>query len=129
MKAKTFLTGLVVGVTIGAAVAISSAPQKGSQLRKNIQMNLNNWKSQLNDVKAETSNVKVSIMAFSNEAKNNIPNIINDVKASISSFKKETDPHTEILKQEIGKLQKTTNEIEQNLKKIKKIKEAEKQSY
>ena len=128
MKAKNFLAGLLVGVTIGAAVAISSAPQKGSQLRNNIQANLNTWKLQLNDVKKETSNVKQSIVTLTNEAKNNIPNIINDVKASISSYKKEIDPQTEFLKQEIGSLQKTTDEIERNFKKIKNIRETPKQS-
>lgn len=121
MKAKTFLSGLVVGVVAGVAVAISTAPQSGQQLRGNISKNTTRYKQQMLAVKKESGNVSHAVNAFTNEAKNNIPQIINELKEIFTNFKKEIEPETQILKQEIEGLQKSFNEIEQNISKHIKI--------
>lgn len=114
MKVQTFFTGLAVGIVAGMATAIMTAPQTGKQLRSNITRNTSIWKEQLVDVKNETSNVKQSITAFSTEAKNNIPQIINELKETITTFKTEIEPDASKLKQEIEVLQNSINEIEKN---------------
>lgn len=114
MKVQTFFTGLVVGVTAGMVVAIMTAPQAGKQLRANIARNTSIWKDQLVDVKNETNNVKQSITSFSIEAKNNIPQIINELKETITTFKTEIEPDALKLKQEIDVLQNSISEIEKN---------------
>ena len=126
MKAKTFFTGAIVGVTAGIALAISMAPQPGQQLRSNISKNSTRYKNQLLDVKQEGSNVSQAISVFTKEAKNNIPQIINEVKETFTNFKKEIEPETKNLKQEIEGLQNSFNEIEQNISKH--IKKAEQQA-
>lgn len=114
MKVQTFFTGLVVGVTAGMVVAIMTAPQAGKQLRANIARNTSIWKDQLVDVKNETNNVKQSITSFSIEAKNNIPQIINELKETITTFKTKIEPDALKLKQEIDVLQNSISEIEKN---------------
>ena len=112
MKVQTFFTGLAVGIAVGMASAIMTAPQPGKQLRSNIARNTSVWKDQLVDVKNETSNVKQSITSFSIEAKNNIPQIINELKETITTFKAEIEPEASNLKQEIETLQNSINEFE-----------------
>ena len=114
MKAQTFFTGLAVGIAAGMVAAIMTAPQTGKQLRSNIARNTSIWKDQLVDVKNETNNVKQSITDFSIEAKNNIPQIINELKETITTFKTEIEPDALRLKQEIDVLQNSISEIEKN---------------
>ena len=115
MKAKTFFTGLSIGLFAGIATAIATAPQSGQQLRSTIARGTGTLKHQLTDIKNETNNVKHSITAFTGEAKNNIPKIINEMKDTIINFKKEIEPETAKLKQEIESLQNSISEIEKNL--------------
>ena len=112
MKVQTFFTGLAVGIAAGMAAAIMTAPQTGKQLRSNIARNTSIWKEQLVDVKNEASNVKQSITSFSIEAKNNIPQIINELKETITTFKTEIEPDASKLKQEIETLQNSISEFE-----------------
>ena len=112
MKVQTFFTGLAVGIAAGMAAAIMTAPQPGKQLRSNIARNTSVWKDQLVDVKNEASNVKQSITSFSIEAKNNIPQIINELKETITTFKAEIEPEASNLKQEIETLQNSISEFE-----------------
>ncbi len=49
------------------------------------------------------------------EAKNNIPQIINELKETITTFKTEIEPDASKLKQEIEILQNSISEIEKNL--------------
>ena len=112
MKVQTFFTGLAVGIAAGMAAAIMTAPQPGKQLRSNIARNTSVWKDQLVDVKNEASNVKQSITSFSIEAKNNIPQIINELKETITTFKAEIEPDALKLKQEIETLQNSISEFE-----------------
>ena len=114
MKVQTFFTGLAVGVAAGMVAAIMTAPQTGKQLRSNIARNTSIWKDQLVDVKNEANNVKQSITSFSIEAKNNIPQIINELKETITTFKTEIEPDASKLKQEIAVLQNSISEIEKN---------------
>lgn len=125
MNKNNFFTGLIIGAAVGAIAAIATAPQAGNQLRTNLKGNTNNFKEQISQVKLETTNVKNSVSTLTNELKNNMPNIINELKQSISAFKTEIDPTSKKLQQEIGNLQKTINEIEQNISNIKKTKEKE----
>lgn len=120
MKVQTFFTGLAVGVAAGMVAAIMTAPQAGKQLRANIKSNTSIWKDQLVDVKNETNNVKQSIASFSIEAKNNIPQIINELKETITTFKTEIEPDALKLKQEIDVLQNSISEIEKNFSQYRK---------
>ena len=114
MKVQTFFTGLAVGMAAGMAAAIMTAPQTGKQLRTNIARNTSIWKDQHVDVKHDANNVKQSITSFSIEAKNNIPQIINELKETITTFKAEIEPDALKLKQEIEILQNSISEIEKN---------------
>lgn len=121
MKVQTFFTGLAVGVAAGMVAAIMTAPQAGKQLRANINRNTSIWKDQLVDVKNETNNVKQSIISFSTEAKNNIPQIINELKETITTFKTEIEPDALKLKQEIDVLQNSISEIEKNFSQYRNV--------
>lgn len=120
MKAKTFFTGVTVGIVAGIVAAIATTPQSGKQLRRNIVQNANIAKEQLDDVKYELLNVKQSIVTATNEAKNNIPLIINELSEAITNFKQEIEPDALKLQQEIEALQKSISEIENNLPEPKK---------
>lgn len=115
MKAKPFLIGLTAGIVGGAAAIIFTAPQSGEQLRSNLARNTASAKDKLNDVKAQAINVKQSFTTLSYEAKNNIPQIINELKDTFTNFKQDIEPETVKLQQEIENLQKSIAEIEQIL--------------
>lgn len=123
MKTKTFLLGAAVGLVSGAVVALNAAPQSGAQLRQNLARNTNGAKSELFAVKSEADQVKHAISVLTNEAKNNIPQIISELKDSFTNFKEDIEPNAAHLKQEIENLQKSIEEIENNIPKPKKTAE------
>ncbi|MEK4230662.1 YtxH domain-containing protein [Solibacillus sp. FSL H8-0538] len=120
MKAKSLLIGLTAGIVGGAVAVLLTTPQSGEQLRTNLIRNTNSAKEKICDVKYQASAVKQSFSVLSNEAKNNIPNIINELKETFAHFKQDIEPETVILKQEIENLQKSITEIERNLSKNEK---------
>lgn len=123
MKAKPFLLGLTAGIIGGMTTILFTAPQPGKQLRTNIAGNTTKAKNDLSVVRNQAIQVKQSVSSLKNEAKNNIPKIINELKISISNFKEEVEPQTKKLKQELEGLQQSIAEIEQNLSEINKRKE------
>jgi len=115
MKAKNFLIGLTAGLVGGATAVLLTAPQSGEQLRVNIARISASAKEKLTDVTHEVSTVRQSVTALTNEAKNNIPQIISELKETLTTFKTDIEPETTLLKQEIEILQKSMAEIQKNI--------------
>ncbi|UZM98977.1 YtxH domain-containing protein [Lysinibacillus sp. MHQ-1] len=86
MKAKPFLIGLATGIIGGTAAVLFSTPQSGQQLRTTLKQNVDQTKGMLLDVKQQVGTVKHSVNTLTNEVKNNIPQIINDLKQTITTF-------------------------------------------
>lgn len=122
MRAKPFFIGLSAGVIGGLTSILFTAPQSGKQLRSNIAHTSKQAKLNLEEVKHHSASVKDSVMTLKNEAKNNIPKIIDELKGSISAYKDEIGPKTDKLKEEIDSLKNSINEIEQNLSNLNKDK-------
>ncbi|SOC40085.1 YtxH domain-containing protein [Ureibacillus acetophenoni] len=120
MKAKTFFIGVTVGLIGGLAATIFTTPQSGEQFRSTVTRNAKTTKENLHDVKQQVSYLKDSIIELKNEAKNNIPKIISDLKTSISKFNQEIEPDATKLKEELDELQNSIAEIENNLNKLAK---------
>ncbi|MFL0504287.1 YtxH domain-containing protein [Ureibacillus sp. 179-F W5.1 NHS] len=125
MRAKPFLIGLSTGIIGGLTAIIFTTPQSGNELRSNVARNLKIAKTRLSEIQHHSSSVKESIITLKNEAKNNIPNIMNDLKGSISNFRQEIGSDTEKLKEEIEGLQRSIAEIENNLSEINNNKKKE----
>ncbi|GLC89876.1 YtxH domain-containing protein [Lysinibacillus piscis] len=115
MKAKPFLVGLAAGIVGGAAAILFSTPQSGQDLRTTLCTNFSTTKEKMSDVRQQTKVVNQSIQTFTNEAKNNIPKIITDLKQSITTFTQEIEPTKNNLQQDLEALQKSISEIEQNI--------------
>ncbi len=120
MKTKTFLLGVTAGLVGGLTAAILTAPQSGDQLRSNISRNTKIAKDNVNDLIQKTASLKVAVVQLKNEVKNNIPNIISDLKQSITKYSHEIEPGAIKLKQELEGLQNSIAKIEKNLDKINK---------
>lgn len=125
MKAKPFLIGLSAGIVSGTIAALLSTPQSGKTLRSNISNNIQLSQDILTDIQRQIENLKNSFSTLSNEAKNNIPTIINDLKDSIQTFQNDIEPNQVNIKQEIVSLQKSIDEIEQNIAHLQKNKKQE----
>jgi len=119
MKVKNLVAGVATGIVGGLAIATLIAPQSGHDLRSSIKSNTTNFKNKIADVGAEANNVKASIATLTSVAKNNIPQIVNDLKETIQRFQKEIEPNTNHLQQEIGSLQQSISEIEKNISELK----------
>lgn len=115
MKAKPFLIGLTAGIVGGTIAVLFSTPQSGQQLRSNLKTNTDTTKVKLQDVKLQVNNVKDSVNSLTNEAKNNIPQIIKELKQSITTFSTEIEPNKNNLQQEIEALQNSISLIEKNI--------------
>lgn len=119
MKAKNFLLGVTAGVVGGMAVATFVAPQSGNALRSSLKTNTANLKMGFTDTRNEAMNVKTAVATLASVAKNNIPQIVNDLKGSIQRFQQDIEPNADHLKQEIGSLQQSISEIEKNISELK----------
>ncbi|CEA03025.1 YtxH-like protein [Metalysinibacillus saudimassiliensis] len=118
MKAKNFLLGVTAGVVGGMAVAAFIAPQSGNDLRTTLKSNTTNLKARIAETRDEVNHVKASITTLTSVAKNNIPQIVNELKETIQRFQKEIEPNTTHLQQEIGSLQQSIGEIEKNISEL-----------
>lgn len=120
MRAKPFLIGLSAGILGGMTAAIFTTPQTGNHLRKNIANNAKNVKLTIEELTQQISGIKNAFSTLKYEVQNTIPKIFTDLSRSISNYKEEIQPETIKLKEELEELQKTIDEIENNLSSIRK---------
>ncbi|GGG23193.1 hypothetical protein GCM10007425_17150 [Lysinibacillus alkalisoli] len=119
MKVSKFIFGLTAGIVGGLAVASLTAPQSGQQLRNTLKTNSTHLRERIADTRFEANNVKQSINEFTSVAKNNIPQIVNELKETLQRFQKEIEPSKQNLQQEISVLQQSIGEIEKNVSELK----------
>ena len=124
VKASQLFTGIALGALTGAATVLLSTPKTGEEVRHSIKAKSADYQEKLADIKKELHNVKVSIKSLTAESKSVVPATVNDIKASVETWKEEAGPLQEHLQEEIASIQSAITELEQQLPKKNK-KEAE----
>jgi len=94
MSSGKFLSGLIAGVAVGAALGILFAPDKGANTRRKISKKgenyLDDFKSKLEDLLAEATNelelAKNAAENFVKKGKDKLVDVKNDLKNSAGAI-------------------------------------------
>lgn len=117
MNKKSFSLGILIGGALGAAAALLYSPSSGKELRLQIKETTNEWTKIMNDLKNNANDLKDSVTKLTKEGKDIIKEISHDVKTAVNDWQKQTEPNKERLQEEVIKIQKTLEELEQKLQK------------
>ena len=120
MKASRFFLGLATGLAAGAATALFSAPQSGQELRTTMKSSSSEWKEYLNELKEKVNGLKESINHLTEEAKAQLPDAVDGLKASLETWTESTAPAKEHLQLEIMAIQNAIEELQNTISKDKK---------
>ncbi|ANU11637.1 hypothetical protein A1A1_16098 [Planococcus antarcticus DSM 14505] len=126
MKASRFFLGLATGLAAGAATALFSAPQSGQEFRTTVKSTSSEWKEYLNDLKEKVNGLKESITLLTEEAKSQLPEVVDGLKASLETWTESTAPAKEHLQLEIMAIQNAIEELQNTISKDKKDKDDDK---
>ncbi|WP_298832152.1 YtxH domain-containing protein [uncultured Planococcus sp.] len=120
MKASRFFLGLATGLAAGAATALFSAPQSGQEFRTTMKSSSSEWKEYLNELKEKVNGLKESINHLTEEAKAQLPEAVDGLKASLETWTESTAPAKEHLQLEIMAIQNAIEELQNTISKDKK---------
>ncbi|MDQ0430235.1 gas vesicle protein [Planomicrobium stackebrandtii] len=126
MKASRFFLGLATGLAAGAATALFSAPQSGQEFRTTMKSTSSEWKEYLNELKEKVNGLKESINHLTEEAKAQLPEAVDGLKASLETWTESTAPAKEHLQLEIMAIQNAIEELQNTISKDKKDKDDDK---
>ncbi|WP_142828758.1 YtxH domain-containing protein [Planococcus soli] len=126
MKASKFFLGLATGLAAGAATALFSAPQSGEEFRTTMKSTSSEWKEYLNELKEKVNGLKESINHLTEEAKAQLPEAVDGLKASLETWTESTAPAKEHLQLEIMAIQNAIEELQNTISKDKKDKDDDK---
>lgn len=126
MKASRFFLGLATGLAAGAATALFSAPQSGEEFRTTMKSTSSEWKEYLNELKEKVNGLKESINHLTEEAKAQLPEAVDGLKASLETWTESTAPAKEHLQLEIMAIQNAIEELQNTISKDKKDKDDDK---
>lgn len=126
MKASRFFLGLATGLAAGAATALFSAPQSGQEFRSTMKSTSSEWKEYLNELKEKVNSLKESINHLTEEAKSQLPEAVDGLKASFETWTESTAPAKEHLQLEIMAIQNAIEDLQNTISKDKKDKDDDK---
>ncbi|HEY9582370.1 MAG TPA: hypothetical protein VIR13_05320 [Savagea sp.] len=117
MKQSNFLIGVLAGSITASVAVLLTTSQSGEQLRANMKSKSCNLQSMIEDIKVKASELVESIQHLTTEAKANLPETIEDMKQSVMAWQQSTEPHKNNLSQEIDSIQKSIEQLEQQIAK------------
>ncbi|HEY4602330.1 MAG TPA: YtxH domain-containing protein [Cerasibacillus sp.] len=117
MKQSNFLLGVLAGSITASVAVLLTTSQSGEQLRANMKSKSCNLQSMIEDIKAKASELVESIQHLTTEAKANLPETIEEIKQSVMVWQQSTEPHKNNLSQEIDSIQKSIEQLEQQIAK------------
>lgn len=122
MKASRFFLGLTTGLAMGAAAALFSAPQSGEDFRSSVKTASSEWKDYLTELKDKVNSLKESITHLTEEAKSQLPEAVEGLKASLETWTESTGPAKEHLQLEIMAIQNAIEDLQNTISKDKQSK-------
>ena len=123
MKFKRIAQGVAIGLASGFFATLTTTPKSGADVRASLKATSQNVKAKKDDVKLHALTLKNSVAELNAVTKNNIPSIVNDLKASVTTFTEEIKPVAANLQHHAKEMQSIAQELQQeaaNLKKDKK---------
>lgn len=117
MKQSNFLLGVLAGSVAASVTVLLTTSQSGEQLRENMKAKSCNLQSMIEDIKVKANELVQSIQHLTAEAKSNLPETIEDIKQSVMAWQQSTEPHKNNLTLEIDSIQKSIEQLEQQIAK------------
>ncbi|MGB7999293.1 MAG: YtxH domain-containing protein [Anaerobacillus sp.] len=110
-KAKTLLTGFVLGGIVSAASVLLTTPKPGKELIADAKSKSDDIKEGFIKLKADLNELTTQVKHLSTEGKEIIQEVAADLKRSISSFQQDIEPNLTRLKEDVEEMQKTIETV------------------
>jgi gas vesicle protein len=114
-KGNSFMFGVVVGGIIGGITVLFSAPKSGVELRTSIKENSKDLSEKLHFLKIEAKDFLQLLDQSTKEGKEVVKAFAEDVQKTITTWKKEIEPHQISIQREIKEIEDTLNQLEKAL--------------
>ncbi|MGG3449510.1 MULTISPECIES: YtxH domain-containing protein [Bacillaceae] len=115
MNKKSLCIGLLTGLAAGAATALLNTPSSGRETRGKMKDAQVSAKLTALEVKDNAGQVKESIKRLIDAAKQDVPEVISNVKVNAALWKESIAPNKQALQSEIVRLQKTVEDLQESL--------------
>ncbi|UII56884.1 YtxH domain-containing protein [Cytobacillus spongiae] len=112
MRGKSAFIGFVVGGAAAAIATLLTAPASGNETRKNLQANKKIWSEHIQELQESIIEVKNSAIKLSQQGKGTITALTKDLNHSISTWKKEVEPHQQAIQDELRAIEHSIEELE-----------------
>lgn len=116
MNSKSFIIGLIVGGVAASVSTLFTAPKSGVETRTDLKETTEAMKAQLEDVKIGLQDMKNSVATLSTDGRETIKSFVYDLKVAIEAWRTEIQPHQQQLQNELNKIEKSLEELENGLK-------------
>jgi gas vesicle protein len=117
MKIKSIAFGILAGSAIGAITTLLSTPQSGKDLKGQIKENKDEWKAVFTDIKNNAVEVKDAVSRLSQEGKQTITHLKDDMQSSIQTWQGSTEPNIQHIKDDISAIEQLAENMEQKVSK------------
>ncbi|MBF4501249.1 YtxH domain-containing protein [Savagea sp. SN6] len=117
MKQSNFLLGVLAGSITASVAVLLTTSQSGEQLRNNFKTKSCHLQSMAEDIKVKANELVGSIQHLTAEAKNNLPETIEEIKQSVMTWQQSTEPNKNNLTKEIDSIQRSIEQLEQQIAK------------
>lgn len=128
MKLKRIAQGVAIGLASGFLATIATTPKSGTEVRSSLKATSDSLKAKKDDVSTHVAALKQSVQHFNDVTKNNIPSIVNDIKASVTTFTTEIRPVAANLQHHANQMQAIAQELQQEAANFKKDKKEQKET-
>lgn len=115
LNKKSLCIGLLTGLAAGSAAALLNTPASGRETRGKMKDAQVSAKLTALEVKDNASQVKESVKRLIDTAKQDIPEVIRNVKVNATLWKESIEPNKQTLQSEITGLQKTVEDLQESL--------------
>lgn len=113
---KSLFLGLIIGGFSGAAIALLASPKYSQDLKETLSTNSKKVKETLDTLKTESIQLKNQVVETSKEGAVILKDFSKDLKTSIDTWKKEIEPNTNKIIDELKSIEESIQQLEKSTK-------------
>ncbi|WP_102347454.1 YtxH domain-containing protein [Bacillus sp. Marseille-P3661] len=111
-KGKSLLAGILVGGVAATITTLLVSPKSGHEWRETIKLNSSKVKDAVNALKLESSSIKEQVVNSSKESALILKDFSNDVKTSVSAWRKDIEPNQARINDELKNIEESFRKLE-----------------
>lgn len=113
MKAKAFLSGVMIGTALAAVATLLTTPSSGRELKMRCKNNASKFRAGVQQFSQDSNALARQLKTTTQVSKETIKIVGTEVKESVDHWKRDVEPTLAQLKEDIDSLQKNVEQAKQ----------------